>query len=279
MTRYVHYLDKDGSPRIADLQDGHLSPLKGIRILGPETTTDDLAAAPRDEAAAVAVEQVRLTASSPNPRKVICVGLNYISHVEETKRNLPTYPVLFPKFASNLIGPDDEIVLPAESLEPDYEGEMAIVIGRAGRRIREEDAFDHVLGYSVANDVSMRDYQYKSHQWLQGKAWDQSTPLGPNIITPDEVDVSSAGIRTLLNGQVVQESDLSKLIFPIPKLIATISEFMKIEPGDVILTGTPSGIGNKRDPKIILRHGDLVHVEVDGVGRIENRVATESIES
>lgn len=274
MTRYAHFAGDDG-PRLAEVRDGRLIPFRDVKTLGPGTTPDVLASAARDEQAAVAADDVRLLPASPNPRKIFCVGLNYLAHVDETKRELPTYPVLFPKFASNLTGPVDDIVLPEESLEPDYEGEMAVVIGRPGRRIREEDAFEHVLGYSVSNDISMRDYQYTSHQWLQGKAWDRSTPLGPHVVTPDEVDLAGTRIRTTLNGKTMQESDLSRLIFPIPRLIATISEFTLLEPGDVILTGTPSGIGNKRDPKVILREGDFITVEVDGVGRIENRVVTE----
>jgi acylpyruvate hydrolase len=184
--------------------------------------------------------------------------------------------VLFPKYASSLIGPTDDILLPPEATQADYEGELAVIIGRSGRRISEEDALDHVLGYSVCNDVTMRDYQYKTHQWMQGKAWDNSTPIGPYVITPDEVDLASAGIRTILNDEVVQDSDLSYLIFSIPKLIATISEFTTLQPGDVILTGTPAGIGYRRTPQLFLNDGDTVTVEIDGVGSITNKVTTEA---
>jgi acylpyruvate hydrolase len=136
--------------------------------------------------------------------------------------------------------PYDDIVLPLESKQVDFEGELAVVIGRPGRRIAEAEAAGYVLGYAVANDVTMRDYQYKTHQWMQGKAWDASTPIGPYLVLPEEVDIDNAGIRTVLNGEKMQESDLSRLIFSIPWLIATISTFNALAPGDVILTGTPA---------------------------------------
>ncbi|QJU55643.1 fumarylacetoacetate hydrolase family protein [Herbiconiux sp. KACC 21604] len=272
---YLSYL-ADGEPHVGVVDGDDIIPLEGVRAIGPGTGTDELAAATRLEHQRVARAAVELLPSSPRPGKVFCVGLNYSSHIEETKRDLPTYPVLFPKFASNLVGADAPIVAPPESTQIDYEGELAVIIGRPGRRIRPEDALDHVLGYSVANDVTMRDYQYKTHQWTQGKAWDASTPLGPTVMTPDEVDVSAAGIRTTVNDQVVQDSDLSKLIFDIPTLIATISEFTVLEPGDVILTGTPGGVGFRRDPQLFLHPGDRVSVEIDGVGRIDSLVVAES---
>jgi acylpyruvate hydrolase len=154
----------------------------------------------------------------------------------------------------------------------DFEGEMAVVIGRAGRRIAEADALDHVLGYTVANDITMRDFQYKTHQWMQGKAWDASTPLGPYLVTPGEIDIDAAGIRTVLNGEKMQESDLSQLIFTVPRLIATISTFTALRPGDVILTGTPGGVGYRREPKVSLSVGDWITVEIDGIGTTQNEV-------
>lgn len=271
---FAHYLC-DGRPRLGVIEGDHIVPLEGIDLLDRSCTTDDLlAAAPLQDERRL-LSECELVAASPAAGKVLCVGLNFKAHVDETGRDLPTYPVLFPKYASNLIGPDADIQLPPEAEFPDYEGEMAVVIGRPGRRIRPEDAMDHVLGFSVSNDVSMRDYQYKSHQWLQGKAWDRSTPLGPTIVTPDEVDLTDAVLRTVLNGETVQESTLDLMIFSIPDLIATISEFTELETGDVILTGTPSGIGYKREPRVVLRDGDVVTVEVTGVGSITNRCVAE----
>lgn len=271
LVSYTHL----GQNHVGEVDGEWVVPILGLEQLDASTPTEVLREAPRDEAARVELAAVRLRPASPSPAKVICVGLNYTAHVDETGRDLPDYPVLFPKYASSLIGPDDEIAVPPESREVDYEGEMALIIGRSGRRIPESEAMDHVLGYCVANDVSMRDYQYKSHQWLQGKAWDASTPLGPWIVTPDEVDVSRAGIRTTVDGVMVQESTLEHLIFSLPRLISTISEFTRLEPGDVILTGTPAGIGHRRTPQLFLTPGSVVAVEVDGVGRIESRVVAE----
>jgi acylpyruvate hydrolase len=269
---YTH----DGASRVGELAGSDLIPLAGISELGVNTTADTLASAVKDESLRVATRDVTFRPVVPNPSKVFCVGLNYRDHIIETKRDVPTYPVLFPKFASSLIGAYDDIVLPPESTQPDYEGEMAVVIGRGGRRISEADAMDHVLGYTVANDVSMRDFMYKTHQWMQGKAWDASTPLGPYLVTPGEIDLRSAGIRTVINGEKLQESDLSQLLFTVPNLIATISVFVTLTPGDLILTGTPGGVGNRRNPPRFLTDGDHVSVEIDGIGSLHNVVRASS---
>ncbi|MEV0074078.1 MULTISPECIES: fumarylacetoacetate hydrolase family protein [unclassified Amycolatopsis] len=261
--------------RVGRVDGDRLIPLAGIEALGLHTDVDTLANAVELPAEAVAIDDVYLCPVVPAPDKIICVGLNYLTHVGETGRDLPTYPVLFTKFASSLIGPRDDIVLPAESAQVDYEAELAVVIGRPGRRIPREHALHHVLGYTVANDVTMRDYQYKTHQWLQGKAWERSTPLGPYLVTPGETDVSAAGIRTVLGGEKLQESDTAKLIFDIPTLISVVSEFSTVLPGDVILTGTPGGVGYRREPQRFLTHGDVITVEVDGVGALTNRVRRE----
>jgi acylpyruvate hydrolase len=184
--------------------------------------------------------------------------------------------VLFTKFASSLIAAGQDILLPAEGGQPDYEGELAVIIGKPGRRIPEGQALSHVLGYCPANDVTIRDFQYLTHQWLQGKAWDASTPLGPAIVRPDETDLSASSIRTIIDGEVVQESRLDLMIFTIPRLIADISVFTTLEPGDVILTGTPGGVGYRRSPQRFLTSGQRIVVEIDGVGRLENGVADEA---
>ncbi|MEU8898705.1 fumarylacetoacetate hydrolase family protein [Nocardia sp. NPDC048505] len=264
-----------GERRVGEVQGSTLVPLGGFSEIGSATTPEALAAAERDTGGRVEIERVRLLPVVPSPSKVFCVGLNYRAHVTEAHRELPTYPVLFPKFADSLIGAYDDIVLPPESSQVDYEGELAVVIGRPGRRIAETSAAEHVLGYSVANDITMRDFQYKTHQWMQGKAWQASTPLGPALVPPAEVDLSTAGIRTVLNGEKVQESDLSMLIFSIPRLIAEISTFTTLAVGDVILTGTPGGVGYRRDPQLFLRDGDQVSVEIDGVGSVRNLVRAE----
>jgi len=268
---YATYFHQ-GQSRVGEVRGSQLVPLAGMTELGVASTPELLATAAREESAAVPLTDVTLRTVVPQPSKVVCIGLNYRDHVLETKRELPSYPVMFPKYASSLLGAYDDIVLPQESVQVDFEGELAVVIGRRGRRIAESEAFGHVLGYTTANDITMRDFQYKTHQWMQGKAWDASTPVGPLLVTPDEVDIEHAGIRTVLNGEKMQESDLSQLIFTIPNLIATVSTFTTLQPGDLILTGTPGGVGYRRDPQIFLNDGDQISVEIDGVGVIRNSV-------
>ncbi|MCC2033246.1 fumarylacetoacetate hydrolase family protein [Microbacterium allomyrinae] len=273
--RIVNYL-RDGRSGVGVVDEDRIIPLAGLDAIGAGVGSAEIHAAARLEDDAFPLAEAHLLPASPQPAKVFCVGLNYLEHVEETKRELPAYPVLFPKYASSLIGAHDPIAIPAESEQVDYEAELAVVIGTGGRRIAEADAMNHVLGFAVANDVTMRDFQYKTHQWLQGKAWDGATPIGPEVATPDEFDWTSAGIRTFVNDQLVQDSDLTMLIFSIPRLIATVSVFTRLEPGDVILTGTPGGVGFRRDPQLFLQPGDRVVVEIDGLGRIDSECVREA---
>lgn len=259
--------------RTAALVDGDdLVPLVGVEELGALTPSSVLADPPLDQAARVPRSAARLLPLVPNPGKIICVGLNYRSHIQETHRDDSDYPVLFTKFATSLTGPYDDVPVPPESEKVDWEGEIAVVIGSPARRVTQEDALQHVAGYSVANDVSMRDFQRRTHQWLQGKAWDGSNPLGPELVTPDEV-AAPADLRLTVtyNGRVVQDSTADLMVFALPELISTISTFTTLLPGDIILTGTPGGVGDRQDPPIYLRPGDEVAVEVTGLGRIENR--------
>ncbi|MFF1384221.1 fumarylacetoacetate hydrolase family protein [Arthrobacter sp. NPDC058288] len=269
---YANYQYK-GRNFIGEVDGDHLVPLAGLTDVGPETSVELLASAARLTESRVALSDVTLRAASPRAGKILCVGLNYKDHANDA--STAVFPILFPKYTSTLVGPDDDIILPPESTQVDFEGELAVIIGKTGRRIAQQDAMDHILGYCVSNDVTMRDFQNKSHQWLQGKVWDNTTPLGPCIVTPAEADITKAVISTTLNGQVVQKSDLSHLIFSIPTLIATISEFTTLEPGDVILTGTPSGVGYRRDPQLFLKDGDTITVAVEGVGSITNNVRAE----
>ena len=236
---------------------------------------------PLDEAAAVPVSEVTFRAVVPQPSKVICIGLNYAAHIEETGNTKGEYPVLFPE-----VGLDTHRRVQPTSSKPsgvlesvDYETELAVVIGAAGRRLAPADAvFDHIAGYTVANDISMRDYQYKSAQYLQGKAWDATTPLGPYLVTRDELGDPKTDpftLRTTVNGRQLQESTTDLMIYDIPTLVSTISVFMALSPGDVILTGTPSGVGMRREPPVLLDDGDVVISEVEGVGRMENRIVRE----
>jgi acylpyruvate hydrolase len=262
----------DGRPAAVLLDGEQAIPLVGIRELGVDTPLSLLRNPPLDRGAAFSIAEAHRRAVIPRPGKVICVGLNYAAHIEETKRERSDYPVLFTKFATTLTGPYDEIPLPAESTAIDYEGEIVVVIGEWGRRVAPENVLDHVAGYAIANDVSMRDYQYKTHQWLQGKAWDASTPVGPDLVTREEI-VEPLTLRTFVNGEKVQEASSELLIFDIATLVSTVSEFATIEPGDLILTGTPGGVGYRREPQLLLKDGDVVVVEIDQVGRIENRCA------
>ncbi|HET6506102.1 MAG TPA: fumarylacetoacetate hydrolase family protein [Baekduia sp.] len=254
-------------------------PLRGIAELGRDTPSDVLAddsLLDRDAAVALDDPSVTIRPVVPRPDKVICVGLNYREHVAESLRDEPEYPVLFTKWASTLTGPTDPIALPAESTKIDYEGELVVVIGRRARRVAKADALSVVAGYAVANDLSMRDFQHKSHQWLQGKAWDASTPVGPFLVTPDEVpDPQALRLRTIVNGRTVQDATTDLMIFDVATLVAAVSEFATLQPGDLILTGTPGGVGVRRDPPLLLGPGDVVAVEVDGVGRIENTMKEE----
>jgi acylpyruvate hydrolase len=237
---------------------------------------DALAAAPRGTG--VALDEVTLRPPVLAPGKIICLGLNYRGHVEESNRELPTYPVLFTKFVDTIIGPYDEILAPPESHAIDYEAEMAVIIGRATRRVRAERALDVVAGYTIVNDISMRDYQHRTHQWLQGKAWPQSTPVGPWLVTGDEIgDGASLDIRLTCNGVELQHSNTKLMIFDVPTTIALLSEFVNLAPGDLILMGTPDGVGFRRVPQVLLKPGDHVSVEIEGIGAIANDVVAEDV--
>ncbi|MCW2759746.1 MAG: 2-hydroxyhepta-2,4-diene,7-dioate isomerase, partial [Nocardioidaceae bacterium] len=224
---------------VAALVEGDtLVPILGVTELGAETPSSLLADPPLDRARAFPRSEAQLRPVVPRPAKIICVGLNYRAHLEETGRDDSSYPVLFTKFATSLTGPNDPILVPAESTKVDWEGEIAVVIGTPARRVAEEDALAYVAGYTVANDVSMRDFQRKTHQWLAGKAWDCSNPLGPELVTPDEAPLPADMEMTVTyDDQVVQRTTADLMIFPVPELVSTISTFTTLLPGDVILTG------------------------------------------
>ena len=220
--------------------------------------------------------RVRLSAPVPRPPKFVCVGLNYRDHAIETNAPVPTVPVLFSKFASSVIGPDDQIVLPRASAEVDYEGEFAIVIGKTGRHVPKVKAFHHVAGYTIVNDVSARDYQKRTSQWLSGKSFDTFGVMGPWIVTADEVPrPHTLPIETWVNGELRQQSSTRQLIFGVRALIADMSRIWTLEPGDVIATGTPGGVGMYRTPPKPLKHGDRVRIEVGRIGVLENGVSRE----
>ena len=208
----------------------------------------------------------------PQPGKVVCAGLNYRSHIEEMGRPLPAYPTLFAKFADTLTGPYDEVEAVAEDPRLDWEGELAVVVGRTAYRVGADEAAQHIAGYTVANDISMRGWQNRTNEWLQGKAWARSTPVGPVLVTPDELDLATATLRTTVNEEVVQEHALADLLFNPADLVSYVSQFVPLRPGDLLLTGTPGGVGHARTPQRYLREGDTVEVRIDGIGAVSNRI-------
>ncbi len=219
---------------------------------------------------------LRYLSPIPKPPKIICIGLNYRDHAEESKLAIPEVPTVFCKFATAVIGHGDTIVLPKASLKPDYEAEFAVVIGKGGRHIAEENWADHVFGYTIVNDVSARDFQMATSQWMIGKTFDTFAPIGPVIVTADQVpDPHNVNISLTLNGEVLQNSNTSNLIFQIPRLIAFLSSVFTLEPGDIISTGTPAGVGFARKPPVWLKHGDSVTVTVEGIGSLTNPVVLE----
>ncbi|HTT65449.1 MAG TPA: fumarylacetoacetate hydrolase family protein [Bryobacteraceae bacterium] len=219
---------------------------------------------------------VKLRAPLPRPPKIICVGLNYRAHALESKMEIPSVPTVFSKFSTAAIGCGEPIVLPKNSTKPDYEAEMAFVIGRHGRHIPAAQWRDYVFGYMNFNDVSARDFQLRTSQWTIGKTFDTFAPMGPAIVTADEVpDPHALDIRTVINGEVLQHSNTDDLIFKIPELIEHLSSVFTLEPGDVIATGTPSGVGFARQPPRWLKAGDEVVVCVEGLGELRNPVAAE----
>jgi 2-keto-4-pentenoate hydratase/2-oxohepta-3-ene-1,7-dioic acid hydratase in catechol pathway len=220
----------------------------------------------------------RLRAPIVSPGKVICIGLNYRDHAIESGAEIPTEPVCFSKFSQTIIGPDDAIRLPRVSEQVDYEAELVVVIGRAGKHIAEVDALSHVAGYMNGHDVSARDWQAgrPGGQWLLGKTPDTFAPTGPWLVTADEVaDPHNLGIVLRLNGETMQDSTTKQLIFTIGQLIAHLSQLITLQPGDVIFTGTPPGVGAARKPPIFLKPGDTVEVEIEGLGTLRNPVEAE----
>ena len=231
----------------------------------------------------VPLSRVTLEAPIPQPRRnIFCVGKNYYDHAHEFSNSgfdssaaagtVPKEPIIFSKVPESVVPTEAPVRIdPAVSTAIDYEAELAVIIGRSGRGIRPEEAFDYVWGYTIINDVTARDLQGRYSQWLVGKSQDTFCPMGPWAVTRDEIDVSDAGIRCFVNGEVRQNSNTGLLIFDIPTIIATISAGLTLRPGDVIATGTPAGVGIGFNPPRYLRAGDVVRVEIDGIGALENR--------
>ncbi|MBV9303313.1 MAG: fumarylacetoacetate hydrolase family protein [Acidobacteriaceae bacterium] len=223
------------------------------------------------------LQQVRLLAPIPKPRKLICVGLNYRDHAAETGAQIPKVPTIFNKFATSVIGPEANIVLPKVSHLIDYEAEFAFVIAPGGRNVPADNWREHVFGYTLVNDVTARDYQRATSQWLMGKTFDTFAPMGPWIVTADEIsDPHELDIQLQVNGELLQDSNTRELIFKIPDLIAFLSSVFTLEPGDIVSTGTPAGVGFVRKPPRFLHPEDEVAVKIPAIGELRNRVVAET---
>ena len=268
----------NGAPRVLVESDGGyaLALVRGQEFEDlPALLESGAAVEPGDDA----VEPGALLPVVGRPGKVICIGRNYGAHAAERGADVPAHPMLFPKWHTSLAGPNDDIPLPPESSEPDWEAELAFVFGRRARRVPAADAADYVFGFTAANDVTMRDFQRHTQQFTAGKAWDRSTPIGPVLATTDELGGVSPdlAIRGRLNGDTMQDSRTGDLIFPVPELVAYITTTMTMEPGDVVLTGTPAGVGSALDPPRFLRDGDVYDVEIEGIGTLRNTFRDESL--
>lgn len=226
--------------------------------------------------ATIAASSARLLAPLPNPGKLIAIGLNYMDHCREQKVKPPVRPLIFAKFPTSIIGPGDTITWDTSvTHEVDHEVELAVVIGKRTRHATRENALDAVFGYTVLNDISARDLQFSDGQWVRAKSLDTFAPMGPAIVTAGDIpDPQALKLRCSVNGKIMQDSSTAEMIFDVRHLIADLSRFFTLEPGDVITTGTPDGVGVYRNPKVFLKDGDVIVAEIDGIGRLENRAHT-----
>ncbi len=217
--------------------------------------------------------EVELQVPVPDPEKIVCIGLNYRKHAAEAGIDPPPSPTFFAKYRNALVPDGADVTLPAASEKVDYEAEVAFVIGRRAREVAESDALEHVAGYTLLNDLSARDLQFATPQWMPGKVFDGSAPCGPALVTPDEAgDHDAIAVALTLNGETMQSDDTGDLIFSVPALVAQLSRLMTLEPGDIVSTGTPSGVGSARHPHVWLADGDEVVVSSPTLGRLENRI-------
>ena len=279
--KFMHY-NKDGLAALGAMDGSKLYGSGSSLDLSAlvDAGTSDLEAAYKDLLAGEELDPagVEFLPPFPAPEKIICVGLNYKDHAAESGAQVPTYPVLFGRFASSLIGHKAPIIMPAVSDQLDYEGELVAIIGKAGRNISPDRALEHVAGYSIFNDASVRDYQFKTNQWMIGKNFDGTGAFGPAFVTADELPAGARGLRltTKLNGTVLQDASTDDMVFDIATLVSLLSEAMTLRPGDVIVTGTPSGVGAARNPKIYMKPGDICEVEIERIGLLSNGIVQES---
>jgi 2-keto-4-pentenoate hydratase/2-oxohepta-3-ene-1,7-dioic acid hydratase in catechol pathway len=220
--------------------------------------------------------EVKLLPVIPNPAKILCVGHNYETHRQETGRAKVAHPSIFTRFADTLTGANDPILLPRVSTQLDFEAELAVVIGKGGRHIAEAYAMAHIAGFACFNDASVRDWQWHTTQFTPGKNFPGTAPFGPELVTPDEIaDLSAVSVRSRLNGELMQDATVADMIFPIAEIIAYVSAFTPLSPGDVIATGTPGGVGAKRTPPVWMKPGDTIEVDIAGIGTLRSLIAAE----
>ncbi|MGQ9364973.1 fumarylacetoacetate hydrolase family protein [Azospirillum sp. ST 5-10] len=287
--RYVSF-DDGGVPSLGAVRGNGVVPVSGLFDGAPRSLRALIAAgaplqaevarrvAEAPEAALVPLDACRLLPPVGDPGKVVCLGLNYADHAKEGGHAVPDYPSLFLRCTTSLIGPGASMVVPACSERLDYEAELMIVVGRRCRHVPEERALDVVFGYTAFNDGSVRDYQRRTAQWTAGKNFDGTGPIGPWVVTADALPPGAAGlrIRSLLNGETMQDSDTGRMIFGVARTIAILSEIMTLEPGDLIATGTPAGVGHARRPPVWLKPGDTIAIEIEGIGTLSNPVTAEA---
>jgi 2-keto-4-pentenoate hydratase/2-oxohepta-3-ene-1,7-dioic acid hydratase in catechol pathway len=277
-----------GKSCLAVEHDGHVIELSALDEKFPHELDDVIAGGPKLLAAIAARLKVhkgkgneiaKLVPRFPlaRPGNVYCLGLNYAEHAKEGGHEVPTYPALFMRTRESLIAAGEPIVRPTQSERLDYEAELMIVVGKGGRRISEDKALEHVFGYTLFNDVSVRDYQRKTSQWTPGKNFDRTGPVGPVVVTADALPKGAEGLRimTRLNGKTLQDDNTQNMIFPVATAIAAISEFATLKPGDLIATGTPQGVGHARKPPLWMKAGDTVEIEVAQVGILRNTIVDE----
>lgn len=262
---------------LADAGSGGQAPIDELIALGKSGIQDLAAKAKATSGSPISYDRAKLLPPVAPTSAIICLGLNYARHAAEGGYDVPDYPALFPRYHSSLIGDKEPIVRPKVSEKLDYEVELAVVVGRRCKGVGEAEALDQVFGYTVFNDASIRDYQRKGAQWLPGKNFDATGPVGPAIVTADEVPPGAAGLRvqTRLNGEVVQDSNTDDMIFSTARTIALLSEFMTLRPGDLIVMGTPEGVGHARRPPLWMKDGDVCEVEVEQVGVLTNPIRDE----
>jgi acylpyruvate hydrolase len=273
--------DVHGTPTPGLVKDGHVLDLSGhlvhslMELLTDESTMDRVKRA-AEAFTGNGPEMASLTLGPPvaKPGKILCIGQNYADHCAEQNKPLPERPILFSKFSTCVIPSGFQIIKPAETEMLDYEVELVVVIGRRAKGVRREDALDHVAGYMIGNDVTARDIQKRDGQWTRGKSFDTFAPIGPFLVTTDEIpDPGVLDLKTWVNGELRQDSNTKNLVFDVPHLIENLSAGITLEPGDLIFTGTPGGVGVFRNPPVFLQPGDRVAMEISGLGRLENTVA------